>query len=243
VTSDDTVTKPTDPTKEGYTFAGWYTDIALTQGYDFSAKVTDSFTLYAGWEEDLGLGTTHNTYISGYGNGIFGPDDNMTRAQAAMIFYNLLEDTYLNGGSFTDVSENAWYYDAVTALSGLGVISGYGDGSFGPDNTITRAEFVTMAIHFTGLDVRDGATGLQDVPESYWAAGYIAAAVDAGYVSGYSDGSFRPESQITRAEAVTILNKIRGCEGISEGVSFTDVPETHWAYTAITAAATKHEHE
>jgi len=142
-----------------------------------------------------------------------------------------------------------WEKDAASApepgdaTTHSAYISGYSDGSFGPDNTITRAEFVTMAMRFAGVSGKTGSTGFPDVAGTYWAAGYIAAAVDGGYISGYPNGTFGPDNQITRAEAVTILNKIRGCAGISEGVSFTDVPESHRAYAAITAAATDHTHE
>jgi len=187
--------------------------------------------------------TTHTAYIFGYGGGVFGPDDQMTRAQAAQMLYNLMDDTSVpGGGSFTDVSADAWYYEAVSVLAGSGIISGYPDGSFGPDNAITRAEFVTMAMRFAGVNSAAGNGGFPDVDSAHWAAGYIAAAADSGYISGYPEGTFGPDKQITRAEAVTILNKIRGCAGINEGVSFTDVPETHWAYAAITAAATDHVH-
>ena len=119
---------------------------------------------------------------------------------------------------------------------------GYSDGSFGPDNTITRAEFVTMAMRFAGVSSTAGKAGFPDVDSAHWAAGYIASAVNGGYISGYPDGSFGPNNQITRAEAVTILNKIRGCASLDQGKSFTDVPVSHWAYKAITAAATGHTH-
>lgn len=100
-----------------------------------------------------------------------------------------------------------------------------------------------MAVRFVNVMEASGEFVFHDVDITHWAFGYIAAAVDAGYISGYPDGSFRPDNTITRAEAVTILNRVRSCESITEGISFTDVPESHWVYEAITAAATEHEHK
>jgi len=247
VAKNNTVTKPTDPTYSGYTFTGWYTDAKLTEEYDFSAKVTGAFTLYAGWEKiaasEPGDAITHSAYLSGYPDGTFRPDNSLTRAEAAMLFNNLLGGNSGSGGVYPDVASGTWYCKAVTALSGVGVITGYPDGTFGPDNTITRAEFVAMAMRFAGVNRKTGSTGLSDVASAHWAAGYIAAAVDGGYLSGYPDGTFRPDGLVTRAEAVTILNNLRGCAGLDQGKTFSDVPETHWAYEAITAAATDHTHE
>ena len=212
---------------------------------------TYNYTLNAGREyveiddnePPLSVEPIHAAYINGYPDGTFRPDSSMTRAEAAALFYNLLGDTDVSGGSFMDVFSVAWYYDAVTALSGAGIINGYSDGSFGPDNTITRAEFVTMAMRFAGVSSTAGKAGFPDVDSAHWAAGYIAAATNGGYISGYPDGSFGPNNQITRAEAVTILNKIRGCASLDQGKSFTDLSASHWAYEAITAAATDHTHK
>ena len=247
VAKNNTVTKPADPTYSGYSFTGWYTDAKLTEEYDFSAKVTGAFTLYAGWEKiaasEPGDAITHSAYLSGYSDGTFRPDHSLTRAEAATLFYNLLGGNSGSGGAYPDVASGAWYCNAVTALSGVGVITGYPNGTFGPDNTITRAEFVAMAMRFAGVSGKTGSIGFPDVASTHWAAGYIAAAADGGYLSGYPDGTFGPDNQITRAEAVTILNNLRGCAGLDQGKTFSDVPASHWAYEAITAAATDHTHE
>lgn len=190
----------------------------------------------------------HSAYISGYSDGSFRPDKSITRAEAAQMFYLLAKaDGYTpsSGSSkefFPDVKKSDWYYDAVKYLADIGVASGYPDETFKPNSTITRAEFIAMAMRLIELDAISGTASFTDVPKSHWAAGYIAAARDAGYISGYPNGSFGPEKQITRAEAVTILGRIRGCDGLSKGRSFTDVPKSHWAYKAITAAATEHIH-
>lgn len=192
-------------------------------------------------------GTTHDAYISGYGDGTFGPDDHMTRAQAAQMFYNLMGDTSVPGsGSFTDVSADAWYYEAVTALAGAGIISGYPDGSFGPENVITRAEFAVMAVRFAGLDATiSGETDFPDISNTHWASKYIAAAQDAGYVEGYPNGNFEPEDEMTRAQAVTLLNRINGRDAATADFTgltmpFNDVPKNHWAYSEIMEAAVEH---
>ena len=212
-----------------------------------SSTYNDGLAIYAGREEDIspepaGDTKNHSLYISGYGNGAFGPDNNMTRAEAAAVFYKLLDDAGASGKSFTDVPASAWYYDAVYALSGLGIITGYEDGSFRPNDTITRAEFTSMAMRFAGVASDTGGNSFSDVGSSHWAFGVISAAAKHGYVSGYPDGSFDPDGLVTRAEAVSIVNRIRDCEGIKAGASFSDVPAGHWAYEVITAAATDHKH-
>ncbi len=184
----------------------------------------------------------HPAYISGYSDGSFQPNRALKRAEAAALFFNLIDQPAAQASyrlNFKDVQSDVWYYEAVMELAQQGIISGYQDGTFQPDAAINRAEFVTIALRYANI-AEGGTAGFPDVSETNWAAGAISASVEAGFISGYPDGTFRPEQSITRAEAVTVLNKIIGCSGIATGTNFTDVPQSYWAYESITAAATYH---
>ena len=165
---NETANKPADPTKSGYTFAGWYTEAKLTNKYDFATPVTGNITLYAKWtrnytprpytpptvvipdDDALGLNTTdHFAYIVGYGNGEVRPQNNITRAEVATIFFRLLTDdvrdeNLTKTNRYSDVAATSWYNTAVSTLSSMGIITGYPDGTFGPQRDITRAETMTL---------------------------------------------------------------------------------------------------
>ena len=165
---NETANKPADPTKSGYTFAGWYTEEKLTNKYDFATPVTGNITLYAKWtrnyaprpytpptvvipdDDALGLNTTdHFAYIVGYGNGEVRPQNNITRAEVATIFFRLLTDdvrdeNLTKTNRYSDVAATSWYNTAVSTLSSMGIITGYPDGTFGPQRAITRAETMTL---------------------------------------------------------------------------------------------------
>ncbi|MCD7769161.1 MAG: S-layer homology domain-containing protein [Oscillospiraceae bacterium] len=189
----------------------------------------------------------HIRYINGMGEGLFVPDGSLTRAEAATMIYNLLTDTTPGDydSAFTDVSAGAWYYDAVSTLASYQILRGYEDGSFRPNGAITRAEFVTVLVRLTGAEAGDAA--FSDVSGDYWAADAISAASAQGWVEGYGDGSFRPGSYITRAEAVTIVNRVLGRTpdehtiALGEGIlQYLDVTERHWAYWNILEASIGH---
>ena len=241
------------PTRDGYVFTGWFADEALTQKIS-SVKMTSDKTVYAGWEQsfippDLNSGD-HIAYIHGYPDGRVGPKDNLTRAQMAMMLYNLLTDTrkaeiYSKTNSFTDVSSSAWYNEAVSTLANGKYILGYVDGSFGPENDITRAEFVAMLVRFIG--VQDADCSFPDVTKDHWAYAYISTATTAKWIVGYEDGRFGPNDLITRAEAATILNRVldRGVDKDSELLSFRvwpDNSEKDWFYYEIIEATNDHEY-
>ena len=165
---NETANKPADPTKSGYTFAGWYTEEKLTNKYGFATPVTGNITLYAKWtrnytprpytpptvvipdDDALGLNTTdHFAYIVGYGNGEVRPQNNITRAEVATIFFRLLTDdvrdeNLTKTNRYSDVAATSWYNTAVSTLSSMGIITGYPDGTFGPQRDITRAETMTL---------------------------------------------------------------------------------------------------
>ena len=198
----------------------------------------------AGWLQTK----EHNGYMGGYGNGLFGPNDNMTRAQVARMFYNLLlEKDVPVTVSFTDVPADAWYAEAVNTLASLGVIKGIGDGQFAPNRTITRAEFTVIAMRFANVSA-DVTNPFTDIATNDWYYTAVTSAVSYGWINGYGDGSFRPQATITRAEVVTIVNRMlnrtadRNFVDSNATAQFDDVPNTYWAYYNIMEATIAHDH-
>ena len=189
----------------------------------------------------------HYAYMNGIGGDRFAPDANMTRAQVAQMFYNLLIDKNVDiTARFTDVPADAWYATAVNTLASIGAITGIGNNQFAPNRTITRAEFTAIAVRFARL-VRGADADFSDVPANAWYYDSIATAVEYGWIGGYADGTFRPNKSITRAEVVTIVNRMLN-RSFDTSVSyrtvtrFTDVPTSHWAFEAIVEATTGHDH-
>ena len=185
--------------------------------------------------------------MNGIGGDRFAPDANMTRAQVAQMFYNLLIDKDVDvNARFTDVPADAWYATAVNTLASIGAITGIGNNQFAPNRTITRAEFTAIAVRFAKL-VRGADADFSDVPANAWYYDSIATAVEYGWIGGYADGTFRPNKSITRAEVVTIVNRMLN-RSFDTSVSyrtvtrFTDVPTSHWAFEAIVEATTGHDH-
>ena len=154
----------------------------------------------------------HFAYIVGYEDGTIKPNNNITRAEVATIFFRLLTDDararyWSQTNDYTDVAADSWYNNAISTLSNMGIINGYEDGTFKPNAPITRAEFTAIATRFFDYTAEyDGA--FNDVSRSAWYADCVQAAVDMGLVDGYPDGGFHPNSNITRAEAVTIVNRV-----------------------------------
>lgn len=198
----------------------------------------------AGWLQTR----EHNAYLSGYGNGLFGANDNMSRAQAAQMFYNLLLDKDVDiTVTFTDVPADAWYSKAVHTLASLGIIAGIGNNQFAPNRTITRAEFAVIAMRFANLSA-DVTNPFSDVSENDWFYTAVTSAVSYGWIGGYSDGTFRPYATITRAEVATIVNRMlartadRNFVDSSAVTQFVDVPSNYWAYYNIMEATNAHTH-
>ena len=198
----------------------------------------------AGWLQTR----DHIAYLGGYGSGLFGPNDNMTRAQAAQMFYNLLLNKDVDiTVNFTDVPADAWYGKAVHTLASLGIIAGIGNNQFAPDRTITRAEFTVIAMRFANLSA-DVTNPFSDVSENDWFYSAVTSAVSYGWIGGYSDGTFRARATITRAEVATIVNRMlartadRNFVDGSAVTRFSDVPSTYWAYYNIMEATNAHTH-
>lgn len=192
----------------------------------------------------------HIQYLSGYGEGKFGPEDNMTRAQAAQMFYNLLLDKDVAiTVSFSDVAENAWYAEAVNTLASLGIVDGVGGGLYAPERAITRAEFTVIAMRFAHLDT-GGENIFSDVSRSDWFYDQVVGSVKYGWINGYADGTFRPNNTITRAEVTTIVNRMLGRSAdrgyvdanIGSLTQFNDISRAHWAYYEVMEAANAHDY-
>lgn len=201
--------------------------------------------------------TEHNSYIVGYEDGTFKPENNMTRAEAAAIFARNIaerkgENISSGKSSFTDVNSKLWYNNSIAYLEKYNIISGYNDGTFRPEEQITRAEFVTMCMRFYGMfeDITASNKNIfNDVPKSHWASGYIYNAIAMKWIEGYADGTFKPDSNITRAEVVAIVNRVldraADTEYISKNIStvnkFTDLKDkSYWAFYEILEAANTH---
>lgn len=196
----------------------------------------------------------HDKYISGYmeSDGScwrFEPSGALTRAESAALLYKLLRSAGAepSGTAFSDVAETDWFYRAVTALASLSVINGYSDGTFRPSEPVTRAEFIAMLCRVGEAGAGSGA--FADVPKDSWYASAVAAAEEKGWVSGYPDGSFRPESPVTRAEAVVVLNRVLGRSADANALAQVDfllyidvTPEDCWAFADIMEASISHGH-
>lgn len=240
-----------------------------------SLSITQNTTLYAVWKQQPNQGgsggghhnsggtqekpdetppttlndTDHYAYIVGYEDGTIRPNGHITRAEAATVFFRLLtdkaRDANLNDRSpYPDVSAGAWYNKAVATLSRMGILSGYEDGSFRPNATVTRAEFAAMAARFD-TEAKPVDTPFTDLT-GCWAADEIAKAYGKGWVNGYGDNTFRPNGPITRAEAVTLINRVlrrlpeTDKDLLPDERTWPDNPETFWGYLALQEASNSH---
>ena len=196
----------------------------------------------------------HYSYLIGYADGTVRPNGKITRAEVATIFFRLLDDDtrakyWSSKNDFSDVSADKWYNNAVSTLSRMGVIGGYADGTFRPDAPISRAEFAKIAVSFTQNNGSAVYNYFTDVKTTDWFAPYVTAAKDAGLIEGYSDGSFKPESKITRAEACAIVNRTLGRKPskahmkIPDRIDWPDVQTTDWFYEAIMEATNSHTYQ
>ena len=192
----------------------------------------------------------HDAYLLGYEDGTVRPEGSITRAEVATIFFRLLTDEsrdkfWSQTNDYTDVPADAWYNNAVSTLSNAGIIDGYEDGTFKPDGNITRAEFATIAVRFFEATY-DGGDLFSDIA-GHWAQDYINEAANAGIVDGYPDGTFRPQQYITRAEAMTMVNRTidRHPDAdhlLDDMIVWPDNPETAWYYEQVQEATNSHEY-
>ncbi|MBR0440430.1 MAG: S-layer homology domain-containing protein, partial [Firmicutes bacterium] len=244
------------PKREGYTFTGWHADEDLKNKIE-KIKMTSDKTVYAGWKQtdvptDLN-GDDHFAYIVGYPDGSVMPEAQIKRSEVATIFFRLLKDDireqYLDTeNSFNDVDDTKWYNTAISTLENLGIIDGYADGGFHPENPITRAEFTAMAARFDRRNAGIEAD-FSDI-SGHWASEEISKAAENGWVDGYSDGTFLPDAKIKRCEAMAIVNRVLNRLPQSKDdllpnmVTWPDnMNESKWFYLHVQEATNSHDCE
>lgn len=247
------VTLDKTPTRESYTFTGWYADKALTQKITTVTMNSDK-TVYAGWEAtgvpDKLNGDDHFAYVIGYPDGKVHPKGNISRAETATIFFRLLKSDIRDGNltadnDFSDVLDGQWHNKAISTMAKLGIVKGRRADSFDPDASITRAEFAAICARFSTKPVENSGS-FSDI-SGHWAENEIERAAAFGWISGYPDGTFRPDARITRAEAMTMINRVLCRMPQSESdlldsmVTWPDNKPSDWHYLAVQEATNSHD--
>ena len=243
------------PTCESYTFTGWYADKALTDKIT-NVKMTGNKTVYAGWKAtgvpDMLNGDDHDAYVIGYPDGNVHPQGNISRAETATIFFRLLKADTRDGNltaenAFADVVDGQWFNKAVSTMAKLGIVKGRSAETFAPDAPITRAEFAAICARFNTKPTNT-SNSFSDI-SGHWAEAEIERAVAFGWIAGYPDGTFRPDTYITRAEAMTMINRVL-CrmpqdekDLLRTMVVWPDNKPTDWYYLAVQEATNSHEFE
>ena len=251
--SGPTVTLDKTPTRESYTFTGWYADKALTQKIT-GVTMNSNKTVYAGWEAtgvpDMLNGDDHYAYVVGYSDGTVRPNANISRAEVATIFFRLLKEEVRDGNltaenTFTDVTDGQWHNKAISTMAKLGVVKGRNAEAFDPDAPITRAEFATICARFDKTQISTNSN-FTDI-SGHWAEKYIERAATLGWIAGYSDGTFRPSNYITRAEAMTMINRVlcrmpQSADDLLNNMTvWPDNKPTDWHYLAVQEATNSHD--
>lgn len=247
------VTLDKTPTRESYTFTGWYANKALTQKIT-SVTMNSDKTVYAGWEAtgvpDKLNGDDHFAYVIGYPDGKVHPEGNISRAETATIFFRLLKADIRDGNltadnEFSDVSDGQWHNKAVSTMAKLGIVKGRRADRFDPNASITRAEFAAICARFSTRTVENSGS-FSDI-SGHWAENEIERAAAFGWISGYPDGTFRPDARITRAEAMTMINRVlcrmpqSKSDLLDSMVTWPDNKPSDWHYLAVQEATNSHD--
>ncbi|MBQ2840561.1 MAG: S-layer homology domain-containing protein [Oscillospiraceae bacterium] len=257
------------PTREGYIFDGWHTNEGLTSLVT-SVKMNRDITVYAAWikgddeyvQDEDGItvpvpgmlnGDDHFAYVIGYPDGEVKPNASITRAEISAIFFRLLkadirEENLTTISPYADVAEGKWYTAAIATMSKLGILKGIGDEDFAPDSPITRAEFAVICARFDAseAEIKDRFTDIA----GHWAEAEIHKAAANGWIKGYEDSTFRPNNQITRAEAMVLINRVlhripKTCDDLlPDMIKWPDnTDKSRWYYIAIQEATNSHEYK
>lgn len=258
-----TVAKPKDPVNGGYIFDGWYTDKTYRTPYNFATPLTQDTTIYAKWFLIVLPGVTvkkntpklntadHFAYVQGYPDGTVKPAGNITRAETAAILFRLMDEgsrkTYYSTTSgFRDVASGSWYNTYVATLNNAGVITDSSNGYFRPNEAITRAELAAMLAKFS--ETTGAANYFNDVSAKYWAANAIAICAKLGWITGYPDGTFRPDKNVTRAELMAMINRATGrapksADAFLPGMkTWIDNTSDKWYYLDVQEATNSHSY-
>ena len=278
VAEGSSVTVKAAPSRSGYyDFDGWSDGTNNYKAGD-TLEVAGNVTLTAQWDYDppirdrddddddkeikepevpLSSGLElnkddHFAYIKGYADGTVRPNNYITRAQVATIFYRLMTDEtremcFSETNDFSDVAPDYWANKAISTLSNAGIITGFSDGTFRPNAYITRAQFAAIAARFSVV-TEDLPNPFIDVPSGYWAEDLIAFAADVGWVNGYADGTFRPNTYITRAAAMKLINNVLERQVDEDGLlknatQWNDCTPDDWCYYIVMEATNSHDWE
>lgn len=258
-----TVAKPKDPVNGGFLFDGWYTDKTYRTPYNFATPLTQDTTIYAKWFLIVLPGVTvkkntpklntadHFAYVQGYPDGTVKPAGNITRAETAAILFRLMDDAsrktyYSTKSGFRDVASGSWYNTYVATLNNAGVITDSSNGYFRPNEAITRAELAAMLAKFS--ETTSAANYFNDVSAKYWAANAIAICAKLGWITGYPDGTFRPDKNVTRAELMAMINRATGrapksADAFLPGMkTWIDNTSDKWYYLDVQEATNSHSY-
>ena len=241
------------PKRVGYTFTGWYADQELTDKIT-KIKMTSDKTVYAGWKatdvpETLNS-DNHFAYIVGYEDGTVRPNANISRAEVAAIFFRLLKDDVrddnLTANSvFTDVAFGKWYNKSISTMAKIGIVKGRTADTFVPNAPITRAEFAAICSRFDRSNV-EIKSDFNDI-SGHWAENEIRRAASLGWIQGYTDGSFKPNQNITRAEAASMINRMlhrlpETVDDLLDGmIQWPDNQPSDWYYINMQEATNSHD--
>ena len=252
-TSGATVKLDKVPTREGYAFTGWYADEALTEKIT-NVRMNSARTVYAGWNAsivpDMLNGDDHFAYVIGCSDGLVRPTANISRAEVATIFFRLLKDdirdeNLTSYNIFDDVTEGMWCNKSISTMAKLGIVKGRSTNRFDPNANITRAEFAAICARFdTGLT--NGDSNFTDI-SGHWAEAEIKRAASLGWIRGCTDGSFCPDTYITRAEAMTMINRVlcrilENEDDLLHGMNvWPDNQPGAWYYLAVQEATNSHD--
>ena len=245
------------PTRSGYRFEGWYYDTRLTDKVTDDVKVNKTVvTLYARWSSSETPGMLndedHFAYVQGYSDGNVHPYGLISRAETTTIFFRLLtdevrDDNLLTSNTYTDVTNDYWANTAISTMTGLGIVQGRSATTFDPKAPITRAQFAAICARFdTG--VSSGSRTFSDI-SGHWAEKYIERAAELGWIQGIADGTFRPDTYITRAQAMTMINRVLNRtpedeEDLLEGMKvWPDCNPGDWFYLAVQEATNSHDYK
>ncbi len=233
---------------KGYDFHGWYTEEALTNLWA-NPGTMPAYNIDLYGEQVCVLNfDDHFAYIIGYKDGTVKPQAKITRAEVATIFFRLLteESRELNKATenpFSDVQAGDWYNNAISTLANMKILRGYEDGTFQPNKAITRAEMATIISAFANLT--ENTKTFTDI-EGHWAQKYIELAGGNGWVTGYEDGTFKPNNEITRAETMTMINRVmkrvpKDETCLLDGMTtYPDCVSGQWYYIAVQEATNSH---
>ena len=241
------------PKRVGYTFTGWYADKELTDKIT-SVKMTSDKTVYAGWQAtdvpNYLNNENHFAYIVGYEDGTVRPNANISRAEVAAIFFRLLKDDVrddnLTANSvFTDVAFGKWYNKSISTMAKIGIVKGRTANAFAPNAPITRAEFAAICSRFDRSNV-EIKSDFNDI-SGHWAEKEIRRAASLGWIKGYADGSFKPDQNITRAEAASMINRMlhrlpETADDLLDGmIQWPDNQPSDWYYINMQEATNSHD--